>query len=90
MAITSEGFCQSAKLAFFLILRNCARFLAVESICGVFILIGKIVQLSKLKRLGKFAIAGTSAFLCYLIMTNYEDINDELYSAIFPTIVKRN
>ena len=76
MAITGEGFCQSAKLAYYLIVRNTRRFAATEAIGSIFMFIGKV------------AIAIFSAWICWFILNsdNY-DYKKNIFSPIMPTVV---
>lgn len=78
IALQGKNFCSSAKEAFFLILRNPARFSVVASIGEVFIFIGKLF------------IAGLSTFFSYLIIANASPYKEELYSVWFPTLVTYN
>lgn len=74
MALTSSNFCMSAWKAFILILGNAGRF-AVATILGtIFAWIGRIV------------IVGITVIICYLIITQYDGISDELSSPFFPII----
>ena len=75
IALNSTNFCTAAKDAFFLILRNAARFLALGSIGNVFMF------------LGKFLIALMATYGGYLIVTRAPMYEDELHSPIFPCIV---
>jgi solute carrier family 44 (choline transporter-like protein), member 2/4/5 len=75
VALHSTSFCTSAREAFFLILRNAGRFLALGSIGHVFQLLGKGI------------ISISSTYFGYLIITHAAEWKDELHSPIFPTIV---
>jgi hypothetical protein len=68
-------FCCAAKHAFQLFLRNTDRFSLVSIFAVVFIFIGEL------------AIGIGVAFICYLIMVNWDPLNKQLYSYICPTIV---
>jgi len=74
-ALNSTSFCAAARDAFFLILRNGFRFLALGSIGHVF------------QFLGKWMIAIIATFAGYIIITHASKWSDKLHSPIFPTIV---
>lgn len=74
IALTSSNFCMSAWKAFILILGNAGRF-AVATILGTIF-----------TWLGKIAICGLATIICYIIITNVNDIKDELTSPFFPIL----
>ena len=74
-AIMSSNFCTAAKDAFFLVLRNCARFLTLGSIGDVFMFFGKVL------------IVLGSAFFGYMLITRWDRYDDKLTSPFLPTIV---
>jgi len=71
-------FCFAAKDAFFLILRNPAKFGIVAGIGGLFIFIGKIF------------IAALGTIASFAIIAYCEPWKSELSSPILPTIVTIN
>lgn len=75
IALHSTSFCTSAREAFFLILRNAGRFLALGSIGHVF------------QFLGKWTIALGATFAGYIILTRSSLYEDELHSPLLPTFV---
>ena len=75
VALHSTSFCVSAREAFYLILRNAGRFLALGSIGYVF------------QMLGKGVISISATYFGYLIITHPSKWNDEIHSPVFPTIV---
>jgi solute carrier family 44 protein 1 (choline transporter-like protein)/choline transporter-like protein 2/4/5 len=75
IALNASSFCGAARDAFFLILRNAARFLAVGSIGNVFMF------------LGKWVITLGAAYAGYMIITRSSYWGDQIHSPIFPTVV---
>ncbi|CAG9312478.1 unnamed protein product [Blepharisma stoltei] len=75
IAIQSTSFCKAARDAYFLILRNAARFLTLGTIGGIFMV------------LGKWVITIFTTWVGYMIITNNSKWNDKIYSPVFPTIV---
>ena len=75
VALNSVSFCAAARDAFFLILRNAARFLAVGSIGAVFMF------------LGKWVITLGATYTGYMIITHVDTWKNSIHSPIFPTIV---
>ena len=75
IALNSSSFCGAARDAFFLILRNASRFLAVGSIGAVFMF------------LGKWVITLGAAYIGYMIITDASPYKDEIHSPIFPMVV---
>lgn len=75
IALNASSFCGAARDAFFLILRNAARFLAVGSIGNVFMF------------LGKWVITLGASYAGYMIITRSSYWGDQIHSPIFPTVV---
>lgn len=75
VALHSVSFCAAARDAFFLILRNASRFLAVGSIGAVFMF------------LGKWVISMGATYTGYMIITRVNMWKDDIHSPIFPTVV---
>jgi choline transporter-like protein 2/4/5 len=75
IALLSSNFCKAAKDAFFLVLRNCLRFLTLGSIGDVFMFFGK------------FIITLISTFAGYIIITRADRWADKLNSPFLPTVV---
>ena len=75
IALQGSSFCGAARDAFFLILRNASRFLAVGSIGGVFMF------------LGKWVVTLGSTYVGYMIITRQSYWADKIHSPIFPTVV---
>ena len=73
--MTGETFCKSTEDAFYLLLRNGARFGVVHGLAGIFLIIGKIF------------IACLTTFLGYCIITGTESFSTKLYSPVSPTLV---
>ena len=76
MALTGENFCASTKSVYFTLLKNALRYTLVEGLGHLLILIGTI------------AIASSSTYIGYLIITRSARYNTILNDPIFPTIVK--
>jgi choline transporter-like protein 2/4/5 len=74
IALTSENFCVSVWNAFFLLVRNCARYSIVSSLSAILMFLGKAV------------IVTLSGFIGYVILVN-SYLKDEIYSPILPVIV---
>lgn len=74
IALTSSNFCMSAWKAFILILGNAGKF-AVATLLGTIF-----------TWLGKIAIIGLTTICCYIIITEYNEIADELSSPFFPIV----
>lgn len=75
IALTSENFCVSAWLTFWLIVRNCLRFSMVSSIGWILMFVGKVT------------ICTLSGWIAYLIIMNAAVLKDQVYSPVFPIIV---
>ena len=75
VALTSESFCASALMTFWLIVRNAARFSMVSTIGSMLMFIGKGV------------IIVLSGWIGYLIIMNAEPLKDRVNSPIFPVII---
>eukprot|EP00744_Colponema_vietnamica_P000742 GILI01001290.1.p1 GENE.GILI01001290.1~~GILI01001290.1.p1 ORF type:complete len:606 (+),score=184.83 GILI01001290.1:72-1889(+) len=75
IALTGRKFCSAAKDAFFLILRNFARFAAVAAIGDIFRFIGKAV------------ISLGATCIGYIILTRVEKYQENLTSPIFPAVI---
>jgi solute carrier family 44 (choline transporter-like protein), member 2/4/5 len=75
VALNATSFCASARNAFFLILRNASRFLAVGSIGAVFMF------------LGKWVITLAASYIGYMLITRVSTWKDSIHSPIFPTVV---
>jgi len=73
--MTGESFCTASREAFFLALRNAARFGAVHGIGGLFVFVGKLF------------ITCLGTMIGYSILTS-DQYTDLLYSPIAPTVVK--
>ena len=73
--MTGKGFCSSAEEAFFLILRNAARFGAVHSIGSFFVFFGEL------------CITITSMILAYLAVANIDYLKANLFSGVLPVLV---
>ena len=74
IAITSNSFCVSCWLTFWLIVRNCARFSTVTTIGFVLMFLGKAV------------IMISSGWIAYIIIMN-SGLKDKVYSPVFPVLV---
>ena len=74
MALNCTNFCASAMNAFLLVLKNSGTFMVSEGIAGVFMFLGKIF----------ISVANTA--LCYLILTNWEELSSKINSPIGPLI----
>jgi hypothetical protein len=75
IALMGDSFCIAAKNAFVLILENAVRFAMLGAIGDIFKIIGKIF------------ITLVSAYLGFLIITNFDPFQDEIESPIAPTCV---
>lgn len=73
IALMGDNFCISAKNAFTLILENAVRLAALGAIGDIF------------KILGKIFITSVSAYLGFLLITNFDPYQDEITSPIAPT-----
>ncbi len=56
-------------------LRNMVRFLLVNSFAATFTFFGKVL------------IGLATAFVCWYIVTTWEEVKDKVYSPIIPTVV---
>lgn len=74
IALTSENFCVSVWNAFFLLVRNAARYSFVTSLGAILMFLGKAV------------IVTSSGFIGYVIIMN-SYLEDEVYSPILPVVV---
>ena len=72
-AIFGYHFCKAAKCAFFLILRNIARIMALSIVSGFVLLLGKLV------------ITAGATFLCYVCLA-YTPVSDELNYIWLPLV----
>jgi hypothetical protein len=63
VALNCTNFCASAINAFLLVLKNSGTFMVSEGIAGIFMFLGKIF----------ISVANTA--LCYLILTNWEELS---------------
>ena len=75
MAISGKNFCQSAKEAFYLVLRSTAQFAISHGTTKIFISVGKV-----------FIIA-LCCMIGYLAITEVSDFKDKIYSPVFLTIL---
>lgn len=75
IALQGSSFCTACRDAFFLILRNASRFLAVGSIGAVFMF------------LGKWVITLGATYIGYMIITRADKWKNDIHSPIFPTVV---
>jgi len=74
IALTGKSFCKSAYAAMKLISTNPIRFSIVGGIAGVFVMFGKVF------------IAALSALAGFLVITNWTEYSEGLYSPFIPTI----
>lgn len=74
IALTSDNFCTAVWNAFFLIVRNVARFSITSGIGWILMFLGKAV------------IMGLSGFIGYIIIVN-SSLKDEVFSPIMPVCV---
>jgi hypothetical protein len=72
VVLTDKFFCKSAIAAFFLIVRNCARFSIISGIGFILMFLGKAV------------IMGLTGFIGYIILMN-TTLKDKITSPILPT-----
>mmetsp|Transcript_20759 Transcript_20759/g.18917 ORF Transcript_20759/g.18917 Transcript_20759/m.18917 type:complete len:666 (+) Transcript_20759:237-2234(+) len=72
-AIYGYSFCKSARVAFFLILRNIIRIAAVNIVADFVLLLGKLF------------IPGLTVFICYLVMA-YSISSDDINGIIAPLV----
>merc|ERR1711883_1587 len=72
-AIFGYHFCKAAKCAFFLILRNIARIMALSIVSGFVLLLGKLV------------ITAGATFLCYVCLA-YTPVSEELNYIWLPLV----
>ena len=75
MALRGKNFCTSAFDGFAVVIRNLGRWSLLFLIGGVFNIIGKLF------------IAGITALVGYVIITQVEDYNKKLNSPILPTLL---
>lgn len=75
IALTSNNFCSSAWLTFWLIVRNCGRFSMVAGIGAILMFVGKVT------------ICALSGWIAYLIIMNAKVLKDQVYSPVFPIVV---
>jgi solute carrier family 44 (choline transporter-like protein), member 2/4/5 len=75
IALNATSFCTACRDAFFLILRNASRFLAVGSIGSVFMF------------LGKWVVSLGAAYVGYMLITKNKHWAYEIHSPILPTVV---
>lgn len=75
MALTGCNFCTSAKDAFLTVMSNPVRYALVEGLGGLFI------------EVGTWAIALTSTYIGYLVVTKRPEIMEKLVGTTFPCIV---
>mmetsp|Transcript_74645 Transcript_74645/g.112471 ORF Transcript_74645/g.112471 Transcript_74645/m.112471 type:complete len:140 (-) Transcript_74645:101-520(-) len=75
ISITGKNFCFAAKDAFFLILRNPAKFAIVGGIGNIFLFFGKF-----------FIVFGATC-ISYLILTRVSYFSDDIQSPIIPTVI---
>ena len=75
IVLTGKNFCSSAFNSFLLILKNAATFTITAGLGTIFIYLGKLT------------ITVGNTLVCYLIMTNWENIYKHINSPIAPTIV---
>ena len=73
--MTSKSFCFAAIDAFFLILRNVARFGITHAVSAMFLFLGKVV------------IAGGSTFCGYLLVRYWIEENTDLNNGFVPIVV---
>lgn len=73
--MTSKGFWSSSQDAFFLMLRNAARFTIAGGIGDIFVVLGKIF------------ITGITALIGYSIITQYPVYSQNLTSPVVPTVL---
>ncbi len=72
VALTSKNFCTSAMNAFLLVISNVARFGVVHTLGCIFMFLGKLF------------IMTATAFVCYVIIVNWDQTKDEISSPYFP------
>jgi hypothetical protein len=75
VALTSKNFCRSAFNAFMLIIKNAARFGVTGSIGCIFMFLGKL-----------FIICST-VLICYLMLTEWKEISEEISTPYAPCFV---
>lgn len=75
MALSGDNFLTSAKDAFMTMMTNPVRVALVEGLGGLFI------------EIGTFAIALSSTYIGYMVITTRPEINKLLVGTLFPTIV---
>ena len=75
IALTSENFCPSAMASFTLMLKHSAKFSLVSGIGNIFIV------------LGKMTISSLVCLIGFIILENWEEIDDALDSPITPLAV---
>ena len=74
LALHSKNFCTSAMNAFLLVLKNSGTFFISEGIGSIFIFLGKIF------------ISVGNTLGCYLILTKWKEMNENINSPIGPII----
>lgn len=74
VALNCTNFCTSAMNAFMLVLKNSGTFMVSEGIAGIFMFLGKVF----------ISVANTA--LCYLILTNWGELNAKVNSPIGPMV----
>lgn len=75
IALTSSNFCMSAWKAFILIVGNAGRFAVATTLGAIFMFLGKVF------------IVGSTVIICYIIITEVNDIEENLSSPFFPCIL---
>lgn len=74
IALTGHSFCEACKDAFYLVLRNPAKFTLVSGIGQVFIFVGKLF------------ISCFTTFICYQILAQAKYYKEHLFSPLLPSV----